>query len=420
MKTTFTFLLLLVCTFAYGQKKFIPGYYLNFQNQKIEVYINDQNWEKNPTSIEIRKDLEYGPPQRLRAADIKGFGLSSGDVFDSYVVDVEKASTDLKEVILLNPQPVIVKDTVFLRALVKGAVSLYHLEYTKGEEHYFIQKGDEVPVELIYRTTKLVDGGRVGVTHLPIYKGMLVVKLTDCPEVANKINGVSFKKSALMGIVADYNKCLGGSDSDYQSKEEPIKVKFVLVGGPAYTYLKIKGDSDRNITQTDLNGIGYTFGVSFQATLPRNRGRYAFLAELMYKPLNVSGTYKEVNYASDDVHVTSTSNYAITYAGLNVMGRYRFLDKGIMPYINAGLGNNLIVRNKSTQTRVVSIYGSETTYQGNLSDIRKFEESFIVGLGAEWNKLQGECRFERGSGFSPHPGVKTLNHNVSLRLGYIL
>lgn len=119
MKTFFTLFLLFTFTSAFSQKNFVPGYYLTHKGEKIEGYINDLNWNKNPTSIEFKNDVGSLTTQTLRIQDIKEFSVSSGDVFYSFVVDVDKSPRKL-QFIELNAQPVITRDTVLLRTLVKG------------------------------------------------------------------------------------------------------------------------------------------------------------------------------------------------------------------------------------------------------------------------------------------------------------
>ncbi|WP_230407070.1 outer membrane beta-barrel protein [Pontibacter cellulosilyticus] len=322
---------------------------------------------------------------------------------------------------LFDRELVVTTDTVFLRALVKGAVSLFRLQYEKGEPHYFIQKGDEVPVELIYRTTRLENKQQVGFTKVPVYKGMLTVKLADCAEVSKKINGVEFSKNALTHIIQDYNKCIDGNEGEYLAKEEKSGFALAAIGGITYNFLKIKGDADETVNSADLNEIGYTAGASFQFTFPRNHGRYSLLAEVMYKPLKIKGTYKEVNPADKEVYVLTTANYDMDYAGLNILGRVMFgTPSKIRPYINAGLGNNLMLANNSHQLREVHIYSNVTTYENQMSNVRKFEESLILGVGAESKRFASEIRYERGSGFSPVGEIKTIRNAVALKLSYNL
>ena len=421
MKAAFTLFFALLAVPLLAQNNFVPGHYINPQGERVDVYINNKNWDKSPTAIKVKYNLTSRDIQTLTVSDIKSFALSTGDIFESHIVQVEHSTSNLSEVMLFNRDLVVATDTVFLRALVKGAVSLFHLQYEKGEPHYFIQKGDEVPVELVYRTTRLENKQQVGFTKVPVYKGMLTVKLADCDEVSKKINGVEFSRGALTRIIQDYNKCMNGNEGDYLAKEENTKFTLAAVGGITYNFIKIKGDADEKVYGTGLNGIGYTAGASFQLTFPRNHGRYSLLTEVMYKPLRVKGaTYKEVHPSDEEVYVLTRADYNMDYVGLNILGRYMFGNPSkIRTYINAGLGNNLLLANNSSHVREVHIYSVVSTYENQLN-VRKFEESLILGVGAESKRFSSEIRYERGSGFSPVGEIKTFRSAISLKFGYTL
>ncbi|WP_076665865.1 hypothetical protein [Pontibacter indicus] len=79
MKTTFTLILLLTNALAFGQKQFVQGQYMTQQGDTVQVHINDQNWKRSPTFIEVKQNLSDTNIQRLSAGDIKGFLLASGD-----------------------------------------------------------------------------------------------------------------------------------------------------------------------------------------------------------------------------------------------------------------------------------------------------------------------------------------------------
>ncbi|GAB3196557.1 hypothetical protein GCM10027293_09290 [Pontibacter aydingkolensis] len=407
---------------AFGQKSFVAGYYLTHTGDTVQAHINDQNWKKNPSVIEIRNDQNSYVVQKLNVTDIRGFALSTGDAFEAFIVDLEKSSAKADEIVLLGSQPVVVRDTVFLRAIVKGNVSLFYLNDQDSQEHFFIKKGEEAPVELIYRTVPQQNGDRVGYMQVAIYKGMLTAKLTDCPEVAGKIPGVSFKLTSLKTIIENYNHCVSGTKGDFQAAEEKMTFRLAGSGGLTYTSLAIKNDPDKSISGKDYNGVSYTFGVSLISTFPRRKGRSSLLTEIMYKPLKASGTGKEVNSFSEEVYKTTTTTFDMAYVGVNILGRYIVADTKLRPYIMAGMGHNLLVSNKSRQVIYNRFYDEETTTEKkmNTDDLRKYEQSLQVGIGAEIKNILAELRFENGNGFSPVSGIKTINNSLSFRVGYML
>lgn len=419
MRSTLTFLFSLLLTAVYAQGDYVPGRYTTLNGEEVEVYMNDKNWEKTPKSIKVKRDLSSNEITTLNVSDIKGFKLSTGDLYESHIVEVERSTKDLAEVILFARPAEIVKDTVFLRALVKGSVSLYHLQYSKGEEHYFIQKGNEIPVQLVYRIARVENGTSTGVTNVPVYKGMLTVKLSDCQEVSKKINGVGFKQSELRKIVEEYNLCTSGVKGEYYATEEKAKGNFSIIGGLTnyFIYVRDPWDSKNSMDETS---VGYTLGAAYQITFPRNHGRYSLLAEAMYKPIHASFTHKEVHKSSSEVYTITSTKYDVDFASLNLIAKYRFGSSTIRPFLNLGLGNNFVLSNRSQQNRVVTIFSIDSVYENDLKNKRKFEESLMVGFGAEAKKISTEFRYEAGRGISEKGGLVNRTSSLSFRLGYLL
>lgn len=422
MKTTFTLFLLLTCALAFGQKRFVTGQYVTHQGDTVQAHINDQNWKRSPTFIEVKQDLASFNTQRLGVGDIKGFLLVSGDRYEVHAVDKEKSVTKLGSTYLYDSQSSMVRDTVFLRALVKGRVSLYTLNEPDAQERIYIQKEGEAPVELVYRSIMKRTGGKSGIVKLPVYRGMLTARMTDCQDLADKISKVAFKPSALKRLVQEYNMCAGGNEGDYAAAEEKIKFNVYALGGVSYTSLNIHGHPNRALSEPEFTGMGYTFGTSFMATLPRSHGKYALIGELLYKAYRTEGTFKHVNPHTEQVYTENTITFEMSQLAINALGRYRLLDKGIKPYLSLGIGNSFILNDKSRQLVYTPSSSTVNNKEGNpmASSVRKHEQALLLGIGGEWRNMQAEVRLENGNGFSAVKGVKTANNSVTVRLGYKL
>ncbi|MDO6391241.1 hypothetical protein Q4E40_13965 [Pontibacter sp. BT731] len=420
MKTTFTLILLLSCSLVFGQKKFMPGRYVTHQGDTVQVLINDQNWKRSPTYIEVKQDLSSTSTQRLGVADIKGFSLTFGDRYEVHAVDKEKSVTKIGSTYIYDSQSSMVRDTVFLRVLVKGRVSLYTLNEPDAQERIYMQKDGEPPVELVYRSIMKRSAGKSGLVKLPVYRGMLTAKMTDCQDLANKISKVAFKPSALKRLVQDYNMCASGTEGDYVAAEEKVNFSVYALGGVSYTSLNINGHPSRALNEPEFTGMGYTLGTSFIATLPRSHGKYALIGELLYKAYRNEGTFKHVNPHTEEVYTEYTTTFDMSQLAINVMGRYRLLDKSIRPYISLGVGNSFIIHDNSHQEVYSPSYPTGNREGGNpmANVMRKHEQVLLLGIGGEWKRVQTEVRLENGNGFSAAKGVKTANNSVTLRLGY--
>ena len=416
MKTTFTLLLALLAFTTFAQQNFVPGFYITHQGEKVEVQINDQNWDKNPTYIKITGSSGI---TRLSAADIKGFELSTGDVYEAYVVDVDKSPTKLND-IQPNAQPIIERDTVFLRAIVKGAVSLYYLRDNDAKEHYFFSKGKKDPVELIYRTVRFNVEGKTGYSKLPIYKGILSTELADCPNVSGKIEQVGYNLRSLRELITDYNQCVNGSKGDYIASEEGIKWQFAAIAGLSYGTLAITAKDKEALSEPTFKGANYTYGVSVLAILPRGRGKWGIQNEVMYKPLQFEGTHeKQGNSVSQNIHTRTKTTFDMAFVGLNTLVRYNILNSKVKPYVVVGVANNFLISDNSIQEEYTKFYSTETnTVKKPFESVRKHEQALILGAGATISKFAAEFRIESGNGFSAYRGISTIKNTALFQLSY--
>ena len=415
MKTIFTLLLSFLTVASFAQRKFVSGYYITKQGERVEAQINDQNWDRNPTFIEITKGSEV---MRLGVAELTSFGLSTGDAYYAYSVEVDKSPTKLNA-IEPNSQPIIEREMVFLKAIVKGAASLFYLKDANAKEHFYVQNGDEEPAELIYRTIKHESEGKSGYTKLPIYRGMLSAKLTDCPKVTQDVAKLPFTQKALKELLENYNLCVSGSTGTYQAVQLGTIWNFSVAAGMGNTSLSFSSAEHKSLTNADFNSTHYLAGVSALATLPRGRGKWAIQGNLFYRPLKAESESIERSITSNENYTRTTTSFDMAYLDVNAMVRYRFLDGKLRPFLSAGLSNNLLVSDNSKQTVFTKFYTSENTRERKpLEETRKHEQALLFGLGVEMKKLAAELKMENGNGFSPYSGLKSSRNTFSFMLSY--
>ncbi|MFD2247837.1 PorT family protein [Pontibacter ruber] len=420
MKLTFTFLLSLTCALAFAQKNYVQGHYITHQGDTVQVHINDQNWDRNPQFIEVKREAHSSDVQKLKVTDIKGFSLSSGDKYESYIVDVDRSPNKLHQLESIT-QPVVERDTVFLRALVLGKANLYSLKDERAKEHYYLKTGEEEPVELIYRVSMVEDGNRTGYTQLPIYRGMLIAKLTGCPEVSGKIARVEFKANALQRVVQEYNACVIGTDGNYATAEEKVKLNLLAIGGVSYTSLKFSGSGFNSLLGEDFTGGNYNLGFSLLATLPRARGKWALRNDLTYHTLKTEGLYEEGSNVGQENYTKVETTFDMGYVGLSTSVRYKLLEAGIKPYIHVGMANNFMVKNSSNQKSFRRYYGIERTKEESpLNDFRKYEQALFVGAGMQIKKVVAEIKYESGNAFSIYKSLASSRNTLTFQLGYVL
>jgi hypothetical protein len=150
----------------------------------IRGTINYKNWEKNPKTISFRT-ANSAVEETFSINELKEFDITGYDHYlkaivqkDMRPVNFDASEEDINSVALAN-----IKDTVFLRQLVKGnKISLYELVDSKV--HYYVQKGKEEVQELQYRIALRKE--QSAYSQLFIFRDQLKSML---PSEANAIAG---------------------------------------------------------------------------------------------------------------------------------------------------------------------------------------------------------------------------------------
>ena len=304
MTKTFTRLLVLLLIYflgvpAFAQNMYKKGYYISSQQDTIWGYILDRNWSRNPEKVSFKATTETKEIKILTATAISEFGLEAGDQFVSEIVDIDKTSLQLQT--LQNEAATnVVRDTVFLRVVNKGAASLLYLNDENSKEHFFYQKQQETPIELKFKKHIKEDGGKKVVITSEIYKGQLFTYLNDCPELKNVIPGLKYQLGDLQSVFRRFNECKGISNKDYTAKPQKIKAQFGLISGLSKTTLTFSGIGQETLTKpTFKSPISQTLGITLNLIFPRSHQKWIVHNELLWKPYTAKAEFTQITSADN-------------------------------------------------------------------------------------------------------------------------
>ncbi|MEJ8800423.1 hypothetical protein [Pontibacter sp. H249] len=182
---------------------------------------------------------------------------------------------------------------------------------------------------------------------------------------------------------------------------------------------KINQHEFEGLTNADFNSVGITTGISLLATLPRARGKWAIQGDLVYRNFTAEDSYTSKSSNSSQNYTSTDTEFKLGYLGINASLRYKLADTKLSPYITAGVANNLMVSDNSSQHVYRKFYASESTKtQKPLSEFRKHEQALLLGAGVALSKFNAEIKMERGNGLSPFTGLKSARNSVTLLFGY--
>ncbi|NEM97561.1 outer membrane beta-barrel protein [Pontibacter burrus] len=417
MKVFFTAICCLLTFAAAAQKNFVRGYYITATGDTVQSYIDDRNWIKNPDQIRIADSPGSSTFTTLSASDIKGFGLSTGDVFVSEVVQIDKSKENLNQM-NIGDAPIVVTDTVFLRVLVKGKLNLLFVEDENSKKHFYLQKENAQPEELVIHKKVMMVNGKKVISSTPAYKDLLNRHLQDCPEAARRISTTQLQTGMLTKLFTNYNACFASADEkQYVAKSEKIIYKLGAVAGLSPSSLIVQELEEKYSLNNNGLANSYTIGLSLNAVLPRASRRWSVYNEVAWKYFQMTGEHESRSGIGQYKH--ETFDVKMGYIGLNTMLRYQLPLATIRPYVTVGIANNFNLIDESTVETFSRSFTIEKTTNGPfMTPTRKYEQALLIGAGVETGKFNAGLRLEYGNGMSSFSTVRTIRSTFNILLGY--
>ena len=314
----------------------------------------------------------------------------------------------------------VVLDTVFLAVYVKGQLSLYFLKDEKDKSHFYIQRGKELPEELLVKRTLVEYQGRKLLATEDQYKKQLEVYLSDCPQVKTRIQKTRYSQKPLQELITLYHQCKTNKPVSYRVAPDKFRLGLSVLAGVTHTSLGFEGEMPASLVVPKFSqSTTPTFGLGFDLDLPRNHDRWAIYNELRWRSYQAMATYEEI--ISAERYTLSSLSFDLHYASLVTMLRYRFSLRALRAFINAGMINSLSVgvkNNKTVESRLFSTIRTEQVKA--IDDFRKHEQGLAIGLGLTWKRFTGELRYEVGNGMSEYTSLRSTTKTAGFLLAYRL
>lgn len=388
---------LLATVFAAGQSNMIKAVAIDNNGDSIYGNIDYRNWKNNPQTINFINSANE--KKTFDPSSIRGFIVPRVmEVYTSFMVEIDNITSDQDRAIQNNfIDTVLVKKKVFLFQLVKHrGLSLYEYN-SEHKDRFYYKKENEEPVELIHHY--LFDESSNRVREITTYQDQLFFLFSGCPDAANKSTRIKFTKKEIQETFVQYLKCLDpASVIDARAKDEG-SFKIGIIGGLMWNTFKFKGTAsfaDDNYSSS----LSPLLGVSFDLGLSRNRNKWHFINEVMYKSYK-TGTSFTRPYGTGYT-VTSDVDLNFSFVQLNTLARYILQSGGICkPFINFGIANAFMVSENTNKTHLKYSFAQEEDITA-IDRPRKYEFSLLGGAGITMQKIAFEFRYEGNKkGFSP-------------------
>ena len=163
---------------CYSQISFEKGYFINNNEEKIQCFIKNVDWENNPKDFKY-KLLEKSDPKTASIAQIKEFGIYNYSKYIRSNVNIDRSSENVNK-LSNSKRPIFQEEELFLKVLVESKASLY--QYVDNNLNRFFYNKDNSNIEqLIFKSYKTTDLDKNNRYRNNRYRQQLWVDL-KCPN----------------------------------------------------------------------------------------------------------------------------------------------------------------------------------------------------------------------------------------------
>jgi len=406
--------ILVSVNYSYGNDTFSPGYIIAKNGDTLHGFIDYKNWDKNPKQI-LFKYEKTSTEIHFSYKSILEFSTSN-EIYKSAIVKVEQSSNKTNE-LTTSPKLRFEIDTVFLRAVIIGTKELYYLKDSRGKESYYIKKGTNYEW-LTYKKYLKEEDGKKLLSVNKNYIGQLILYMQDCKTINPILSKTDYTYKDLLRAFNYYFECTN-SKVLYQPEEVKVKLNFSVLAGATITSLKLRGEQGvPYLTEVNYpSSINFTGGVALNVIIPRNFGRWSINNELILTSFSTQGSY--LDYSHENRYVTTETKLAFTYLKINNMVRGNFPVKKANIFFDLGFSNGFMVDNTNYKKVTSVLFTEERIEEGNaIPEIRKHEQSLLVGIGCMLYNFSAEARYETGNGMSTYLNLRSSTNRYYLIFGY--
>lgn len=384
MKTkTFTFILLFITSFSFGQISYEKGYYIDNDNIRTECFIKNLDWKNNPTRFSAKYDYNAERPDNLNINNVLEFGIYGKSIFVRKVVNIDRSSEDINK---LNEEkePVWKQEKLFLRILISGKASLYL--YRDGSlNRYFYSNSDTSVIQLVYKKYRMKNV----IAYNNKFRQQLWVDVR-CPEASiSSVENLAYTERNLVQYFEKYNSCFGETT---MGRIDSIKREiYSLKIAPGLNVNSLSTEY-YSVISTDLlenSKNSFCIGLESEILLPYNNNKWG----LLFAPTFQQLYSKEVIRAK-----TKTIEFRSIEFPIGVR-HYMLMNSKSRMYLTALYISGLIINlNSNVNTSAKSVYSFGSGFEiGRASlEIRYATKRDIRSNNLDWRSEYSALSFYLG------------------------
>ena len=395
------FSLFIINNISFAQNKFLPGYFISNEGDKISCEILNADWKYYPKEISYRL-LGTSAELKINTDEIQGFFIEQGPYYKRFIVKIDRSSDDVN-VMSNNAEPEFKEEKLMLKVLLEGKANLYQYE-DRNLVRYFIKK-DSLPIEqLIFK--KYLKLSNV-VLENTAFRQQLAIYL-DCEGMKKTVfEFINYYEYELTKVVANYNMCVNPVLKIKVPKKIKLSVNARLGINNQSFKLASSNINYKNINVDFGSSTNGRIGAEAEIFLPFNNKHWSVIFEPTYRYFKGTGTAIKFNTTGP----SQTQNVICNYASIE---------------FPIGLRYNAYINNKVYLFANV-VYHFEKTLQskivyddGSIVNV-KFRSRPMFGIGISvLKKWSAELRLRSNTKIGDYQFIAADYKSLAFILGYRL
>lgn len=345
--------------FSFAQINFEKGYFIDNNGNKIECFIKNKEWQKNPTEFEYKTSLT-DQSSIATIEVVKEFSVYNYSKYLRYTVQIDSSSNMPSEYSKIE-SPIWGTRTLFLKVLLEGKASLYLYDDLFNKKFFF--KTDSSSLEQLIFKKYSEDGVRVKANRF--YKQQLWNNLRNENYTIKQMEALSYEQKDIEEYFLKYNNSTNSSKYINHQKNKWL-LKPLLGVGFSKCALYDLGIVNKQYDGTQKSN--YLFGVQLEYILPVNKNKWSIITEYS----NQSSEHEANNGTDNATAIYKSSN-------LSIGGRYYTFINDNVSFFISGLYTFKFSK------------GSYLTLQ-NTNTGMSFNNPFSFGVGINLYKFNIEYR----------------------------
>ena len=361
MKKLIPILFILIHNLAFSQINFEKGYIIKSNDVKIECLIRNVAWKNNPTSIEY-KASENEPTQKITINEMKEFNVGSYK-YKRFTTNIDRSSDNLNSMSHSKPFE-FTTETLFLKALIEGPISLYG--YEDGNlSRYFTSTGTEAE-QLNYK--QYIDDKTTSVAENSQFKQQLLNLLKGDNLQIKDFEKLNYKEKELIKL---FEKYYGTTNTyaNFKEKQNKSVVNFKAVVGVNFTTAKASNSIVYNSNYDFDSKAIPNLGLEIEYILPFNQNKWG----IFFNP-----TYQKYEQTAQKKYMKASFDYSFIDLSFGIR-HYFYVSQNSKIFVNAGYTTTLNL---------------DSEFMQGTSELEVSKSAnFFIGTGFNYKRYSLEARY---------------------------